>query len=98
MATIRQQEERIIQLKLEVHAAWLAACATDGINPSSKFVVFTNTDAALAYNELMCMYQNAVLAYNAQMDRNAYRRERTQMIADMGLKRVRGALGGTYIE
>jgi hypothetical protein len=98
MATIQQHHERISQLKLEVQAAWRKACNADGINHDSKFVVFTNTIEAAVYNELMCVYQNEVLAYHAQMDRNAYRRERTQMIADMGLKRVRGALGGTYVE
>ena len=44
------------QLRREVKAAWKQACAADGIDPEAKFVVFTNTTEAAAYNELMGIY------------------------------------------
>lgn len=47
------------QLQAEVKAAWLKACEADKIDPSSSFVVFTNTTEAAAYNELMGMYLRA---------------------------------------
>lgn len=40
------------QLRNEVKAAWVQACEVDGISPDSKFVVFSNTVEAAAYNEL----------------------------------------------
>ncbi len=45
------------QLRREVKAAWNQACAVDGIDPQSKFVCFSNSTEAAAYNELVGMYQ-----------------------------------------
>lgn len=81
-----------------VQAAWIKACEADGIDTLSKFVVFTNTTEAAAYNELMGLCLKARRAYQKQVARNQARRERTSVIADLGLKRVKGALGGTYLE
>lgn len=98
MATIQAQQDYLTMLKRDVQAAWIKACEADGIEPSSKFVVFSNTTEAAAYNELMGMYLKARQKFHNQVNRNRARRERTAMIADLGLKRVRGALGGTYLE
>jgi hypothetical protein len=98
MASIQSHQDYLTMLKRDVQSAWLAACEADRIDPMSKFVVFTNTTEAAAYNELMGLFLKAVRAYKAQIKRNQDRRERTSMLKDLGVKRVKGALGGTYYE
>lgn len=53
----------IEQLRREVKAAWLQACAVDGIDPMAQFVVFSNSTEAAAYNELMGIYLRACRQY-----------------------------------
>lgn len=98
MATIQAQQDHMTMLKRDVQAAWIKACEADGIEPSSKFVVFTNTTEAAAYNELMGMYLKARAEYQKQIKRNRNRRERHAILTDIGLKRVKGSLGGIYYE
>ncbi len=98
MATFQALQNYLTMLKRDVQAAWIKACEADKIDPTSKFVVFSNTTEAAAYNELMGMFLKARQTFHNQVNRNRARRERTSIIADMGLKRVRGALGGTYVE
>lgn len=50
----------IEQLQREVKNAWIAACSADGIPLDSKFVAFSNTTEAAAYNELMSYYLRIV--------------------------------------
>jgi hypothetical protein len=89
MATIRQQEENLIALKQDVKAAWISACEADGIDPTSKFVVLSNTTEAANYNELTAMFLKARQAYHNQMNRNTARRARHAAYTSCGLKAVR---------
>jgi len=98
MASIQAHQDYLVMLKRDVQAAWLKACEADQIDPTSKFVVFSNTTEAAAYNEMMGMYLKARRAYQKQIERNKARRERHAVLTDMGLKRVRGAQGGVYYE
>ena len=98
MATIQAQQDYLTILKRDVQAAWISACAADGIEPSSKFVVFTNTTEAAAYNELMGMFLKARQSFHNQVTRNKARRERHAAMKDLGLNRVVGNLGGVYYE
>ena len=95
MATIQAHQDYLTMLKRDVQAAWIKACEADGIDTFSKFVVFSNTTEAAAYNELMGLFLKARQAYHNQCSRNRARRERTAIVSDMGLKRVKGAQGGT---
>lgn len=95
---IQAHQNHLVMLQRDVQSAWLAACEADGIEPSSKFVVFTNTTEAAAYNEMMGMYLKAVRAYRKQLDHNRNRRERHEALTSMGLKRVKGNLSGMYYE
>jgi hypothetical protein len=95
---IAAHQNYLIALKRDVQAAWITACEADGIDPASKFVVFGNTTEAANYNELMGLYLRAIRAYRAQVKRNQARRDRHAVLTGLGLKRVKGALGGTYYE
>jgi hypothetical protein len=98
MATIQAHHNYISMLKRDVQNTWLKACEADKIDPASKFVVFSNTTEAAAYNEMMGLYLKAVRAYQKQMDRNKRRADRHAAMQDLGLKRVKGVLGGVYYE
>lgn len=98
MASIRAHQDYLTMLKRDVQAAWLKACEADGIEPGAKFVVFSNTTEAAAYNEMMGMYLRELAKYRKQIKRNQARRERHAALTDLGLKRVKGALGGVYYE
>lgn len=86
------------QLRREVKAAWLGACKADGISEDTKFAVFSNTTEAAAYNELMGLYLQAVRVEKKRIAKNAARRGRHAAMTSLGLKRVKGALGGVYYE
>lgn len=98
MASIQAQQDYLTMLKRDVQAAWIKACEADKIDPLSKFVVFSNTTEAAAYNELMGMYLRELAKYRKQIKRNQARRERHAALTGLGLKRVKGALGGVYYE
>ena len=95
---IQAHQNHITMLKREVQNAWIKACQADNIPLSTSFAVFSNTTEAAAYNELMGIYLKSVQAYRKQLDRNRSRRERHGILTSMGLKRVKGNLGGTYYE
>jgi len=98
MATIQAQEDYLTILKREVQAAWVSACKAGGIDPLSKFVVFSNTPEAAAYNELMGLFLKARQKFHNQVKRNRARRARHAAMKDLGLNRVTGAQGGVYYE
>lgn len=78
-----------------VRATWAAACEFDGISPDSRFVVFSNTNPhATRHNELMGEF----LKLRNRIARNATHRERHAAMTSLGLKRVKGSLGGVYYE
>lgn len=79
----------------EVKRLWNLMCSADGVNPASKFVVFANSNPyAVPYNEAMTTFQKI----RKQIKKNEARRLRHAILTEMGLKRVKGALGGTYYE
>ena len=98
MASIQAQQDYLTILKRDAQAAWIKACEADGIELSAKFVVLSNTASAAAYNELMGLYLKAVRNFSKQLARNKARRARHAAHTSLGLKRVKGALGGTYYE
>lgn len=98
MATIQAQQDYLTMLKRDVQAAWISACEADGIDPLSKFVVFTNTTEAAAYNELMGLFLKARQKFHNQVNRNRARRDKHAAHTSCGLKRVKGVLGGVYYE
>lgn len=98
MATIKQHRDLVDRKKQEMKAAWSLACAAEGIDSGSLFIVFGATPESKAYNEAALAYQKAVAAHNAQVIHNLNRRARHDAMKALGLKRVKGALGGVYYE
>jgi len=81
--------------KAVVKGFWILACAADGVDSDSKFVVFSDTNhVAKMHNKAMAEFFNL----RNRIARNVARRERHAVQVDMGLKRVKGAQGGTYYE
>ena len=77
--------------RAEVKRLWLALCEHDNMVPSA-FVIPSSDNPFLAeYNKAMGVYQKL---RKAQKNRAA----RRDAIASLGMKEVRGALGGRYIE
>ena len=82
-------------MKQAVRESWISACNLEGIPTDSKFVVFSDANTeAVRHNELMGEF----LKMRNRIARNISRRERHAAMTDLGLKRVKGALGGTYYE
>lgn len=98
MATIKAHQMHLATLKQDVKIKWLAACDADGIDPSSDFVVLSDTWPAREYNDAMAAYLKARNEYQRQVERNRQRRARHEAMTSLGLQRVKGALGGTYYE
>ena len=79
----------------EVKRLWNLMCVADGIDPHSKFVVFADANPhAIAYNEAMAAFQ----LIRKRINRNTLRRERHAVMTSLGMKRVKGSLGGVYYE
>lgn len=95
MGLTAKEAKQLNESKAAVKAAWNAACEADGVDPASKFVVWTNGSAlARIHNELMGAHFKLV----NRIKRNIAARDRTDAIKSLGMRRVKGALGGTYIE
>ena len=78
--------------RAEMKRLWLALCEHDGVAPSALFISFSNSNPFFDdYNKAMGAYQRL---RKAQQKRAA----RRDAIASLGMKEVRGALGGRYIE
>ncbi len=95
MPMTQKEANQLNVKKAEVKAAWFAACLEAGVPTDTKFVVFSNaSDLAKRHNELMGEF----FKLRNRIARNVTRRERHAVMSDMGLKRVKGANGGTYYE
>lgn len=78
--------------RAEVKRLWVLMCQHDGVPTNSGFVVFSPTNPyAGAYNAAMTLFMRLRKA----RENRAARRD---AIASLGMKEVRGALGGRYIE
>jgi hypothetical protein len=95
MPITNKEANQLNNAKLAVRQAWAAACLEAGVPTDTKFVVFNNaSDLAKRHNELMGEF----FKLRNRIQRNMNRRDRHAVMSDMGLKRVKGALGGTYYE
>lgn len=92
---LTKSQQKVQDTKAEVKRLWNLMCDLKGIERDSTFVVFAPSDPLqVEYNNAMHAYQVAL--HNER--KNAARRERHEVLTSMGLKRVRGALGGVYYE
>ena len=86
---------KLAKAQKEVSRLWALMCQVDGVDPSSKFVVFPNGNPyALEYNEAVAAFQKI----RKQIKKNEVRRLRHAILTEMGLKRVKGNLGNVYYE
>ncbi len=81
--------------KAQVKALWIRACIADGIEPDSKFVVFSNDNPA-ARDHAQAISSHFELV--GKIKRNQARRERHAAYKELGLNRVRGSQGGVFYE
>lgn len=90
-----KERDQFLIAEARVRGLWRLLCEFDGIDPTSKFVVFSPDNLhRVAHNAAM----KELFALRKRIEKNARRRERHQILTDTGLKRVRGALGGVYYE
>lgn len=83
---------KIQEAKAEVKRLWILMCEEEGIPTNAIFVGFTSAGRYSAeYNVAIRKYQKLL---RAKQTRDA----RKDAIASLGMKEVRGALGGRYIE
>lgn len=76
----------------EVARLWRLGCMHDGIGTIEKFAVWSSTNPySLEYNAAVKTF---LRLRRAQMNRAA----RREVLDSLGMKEVRGALGGRYIE
>lgn len=81
--------------KAAVRESWIHACSHDGIAQHEKFVVFSNDNPfAVEHNTRML----AFMKLRNRIAHNVNRRERHATLVSLGLKRVKGNLGGTFYE
>lgn len=79
-------------LRTQLDALWLEAVTYDGIEPGAKFVVFSE------HNPHMAEYHKLMPEFLRLRKARQFRALRRDAIASLGMKEVRGALGGRYIE
>lgn len=96
MAFTVKEYNQVVLAKRELRALWLEACAIDGItDTSATCIIFSNGNPkADEYNTRMSAYFKMVKRIKA----NEARRAKHAAMSDLGLARVKGALGGTYYE
>ena len=83
---------KLMLLRTQLEQLWLQALQHDGIEAGAKFVVFTEGNPFMRqYNALMPEFLRLKKA-------RAQRAARRDAIESLGMKEVRGALGGRYIE
>lgn len=91
----QKEANQLNAAKAQVKALWILACQADGIDPESKFVVFTaNNQVAQDHGQAISHFFDL----RNRIKRNEARRERHAAYRDLGLTRVKGNLGGTYYE
>jgi hypothetical protein len=91
-ATTMRKAPKLEAARAVVEALWSLMCQEDGIDPAATFVSFSpNNPHSGAYFHAMKTFQRLL---KAQKQRTA----RRDAIASLGMKEVRGALGGRYIE
>lgn len=92
---ISKSERKVIEAKAEVMRIWDLMCDHEGVARGSRFMSFSSDNPYHGeYNKAFTVLQAAVKAEK----RNRARRERHEILTSMGLKRVKGALGGVYYE
>lgn len=99
MPMTTKERNNLMDAKAEALRFWNLMCEHDGVDPSSKFVVFSSS------NPFTAQHGEAVTAFmklRNQINRKVAARERRAAIRDAyasaGMVKVRGNLGGTYYE
>jgi hypothetical protein len=94
-AVMTPSQKKVEAAKAEVKRLWTLMCELEGIPPTAQFVAFSfDNPHNAAYNAAFHILQEAIKAEK----KNSARRARHSAYTDLGLKRVKGALGGTYYE
>jgi hypothetical protein len=83
---------KIMLLRTQLNQLWLAALQHDGIEPGAKFVVLSKD------NPFMPEYRKLMKEFLRLKKARQIRANRKAAIESLGMKEVRGALGGRYIE
>jgi hypothetical protein len=83
---------RLDAARANVRKLWIQMCEHDRVPTDSRFVVFTDL------NPFFAEYQIAVRTWQQLRKAQETRKARKEAIASLGMKEVRGALGGRYIE
>lgn len=90
-----KEYNQVVEAKKRIKELWVLACANDGIDPTTTCVIFSNSNpAAVVYNTAMGAYFDLV----KRIKKNKARRDRHATLTDLGLKCVKGSLGGVYYE
>lgn len=72
-----KEANQLNESKAIIKVAWLKACAVEGAEPTSVFVVFSTTNpAAIEHNNLMLAHAKLV----NRIKRNISRRERAEIL------------------
>lgn len=83
---------KIEALRAKLNDLWSSMLAHDGIALGSKFIVISKD------NPFSPEYSKLMKEFLALKKARAARASRRDAIASLGMKEVRGALGGRYIE
>lgn len=90
---------RMEAAQAEVARLWVLMCDEEGVAHDAKFVVFTSANQyAQAYNNAAKEFLRAKKAFLQARQKSRNRAAENDVIASLGMRRVRGALGGHYIE
>ena len=93
MPMTTKERNELSDAKIEMLRFWNLMCEHDGINPSSKFVIFSpNNPHQRLHGEAV----GAFMKLRNRVNRNVARRERHTAVKDFGLTRAIGSLGGVY--
>ena len=86
---LTKSQQKVIDTKAAAKRVWILMCEHDGIDPDSKFVVFSNSNPfAKQYSDAQDLYYAAVKAER----KNQARRMKHDAFKSCGLNRVVGAL------
>lgn len=88
-------QRRLEAAKAEASRLWVLMCQHEQIDPASAFVSFSDDNPFLEEHRRA---MDALFSAREKERKNAARRGRHEAYTSLGLKRVKGALGGVYYE
>lgn len=92
---ITPSRSRLEAAKSEATRLWVLMCQHDNIDPAAKFVVFSDNNP---FREEHRRAMDVLFDAREKERKNAARRGIHEAYTSLGLKRVKGALGGVYYE